>query len=257
MDFLFNRTGNFKMISQKNKYILNFKKLLQKKGIDVIINGNSFICSANKKKYSFMVSQSEKEEIPFDYLVTRSEKLVALIQSKLGLNKTVFARNCEVKKIDKETATDFLDKYHIINSTQSAFNYGLTYKNELLAMASFSKGRKMNRLPINKRSFELIRFCCKEGITITGGLTKLIKNFCKDKEAGDIMTYIDKQFSEGASFIRAGFVKHSETEANYFLINRKTFERLPLKSTNEAFDESLFYKIQNSGNLKLVYTPIE
>lgn len=114
----------------------------------------------------------------------------------------------------------------------------------------------MNRLPEGKQSFELIRFCCKSGITVTGGLSKLMSNFYIEKNAGDIMTYVDKQFSNGDSFIKAGFKIHSETPPLNFLINKKTFERIPL-AENKIFDKKIFYSTQNSGNLKLIYTPRE
>ncbi|MGZ3919897.1 MAG: hypothetical protein ACXVNM_08060 [Bacteroidia bacterium] len=208
--------------------------------------GEEIICSSGRKSISLFP--------PSDLLVTAPEKLVATIQSRLSLNKKVFARNCEVKRIEKGQAQEFLNKYHLMNSTQSASNYGLFLKDELLAVASFSKGRKMNRLPGNKRSFELIRFCSKDGITVTGGLTRLLKNFCREKEAGDIMTYIDKQFSSGQSFIKAGFVKHSETAPHSSLINKKTFERIALKDESEVINEQLFYRFKNEGNLKLVFT---
>lgn len=194
--------------------------------------------------------------IPMDYLVHQKKKLIPLILSKLKLNKTIFARNCTVKKVDKEIAVHFLNTYHLLNATQSAFNLGLFCKGELLALASFSKGRKMNRLQENQRSFELIRFCCKSGITVTGGLTRLVKNFCEEKKAGDIMTYVDKQLSDGRSFINAGFKKHGETEPNYFLIDKNTFERNAF-SDGEIFDPGKFYKTQNAGNIKLVFTPGE
>ena len=71
------------------------------------------------------------------------------------------------------------------------------------------------------------------------------------------MTYIDKQFSNGDSFIKAGFVKHSETAPLFFLVNKKTYERISLKNENETFDKKLFYRTQNLGNIKLVYTPHE
>jgi len=249
---------------QIHKHLFGFKNFLEKKDIEVLIAKDEVICSHNEKKYSFFIANEQHEGIPLDLVVTQPEKLRAIIYSKLKMNKRVFARNCEVKKINKETAAEFLDKYHLMNSTQSAFNFGLVCNNELLALASFSKGRKMDRLPEDKRSFELIRFCCKEGITIPGGLTKLVKNFCKEKSAGDIMTYIDKQLSSGESFIKSGFVKLGETEGNYFLINKKTFERTSLKqitgdteSSSFQFDEAKFYLTQNSGNIKLVYTPDE
>jgi hypothetical protein len=107
----------------------------------------------------------------------------------------------------------------------------------------------------DKRSYELIRFCCKSGYTVTGGLSKLVKNFCSEKNAGDIMTYVDKQFSSGQSFIKAGFVKTGETEPNYFLVNKKNMERSQVKNSEELYDPEKFYRTCNKGNIKMIYTP--
>ncbi|MBA3664906.1 MAG: hypothetical protein H0W61_11960 [Bacteroidetes bacterium] len=229
-----------------NKYFLRFKKLLEAQNITVSLNGEELICSSADKSISF--------SIPFDLLATAPAKLAATVQSRLSLNKKVFARNSTVQKIDRVQAESFLDNYHLMNSTTSAFNYGLFLKDELMAVASFSKGRKMDRLPGDKRSFELIRFCCREGITVTGGLTKLLKHFCREKKAGDIMTYIDKQFSSGQSFIKAGFVKHSETAPHFSLVDKKTFQRTPVKNPEALYDKKLFYLLKNKGNIKLIYT---
>ena len=245
------------MSLKTNKHILKFKALLEASKIKVQLTESIIICSTTKKTLRFSITNNKKSGIPFDRLVTAPEKLRAIILTKLLLNKKIFARNCEVRKVERSEAELFLNKYHLMNSTKSAFNVGLIFKNELLALASFSKGRKMNRLSENKRSFELIRFCCKAGITVTGGLTKLMKNFCKEKKAGDVMTYIDKQFSSGESFIKAGFVKHSETESNYFVVNRNNYNRTPIKHQKEKFNQTLFYSGHNSGNIKLVYTPNE
>jgi hypothetical protein len=193
--------------------------------------------------------------LPLDYIKTMPEKVLAMLQSKLGLNKTIFARSCEIRKIDRRMAEDFLSLYHLMGFTQSAFNYGLFYKDELVAVAVFSKGRKMNRLAEEQRSFELIRFCCKSGLTITGGLTRLVKTFAIEKKAGDIMTYVDKQLSNGQSFLRAGFKKQGESTAVDFLIDKRTYERR--YNTGQAFDAKQFYKTRNLGNLKLIYTPGE
>lgn len=242
-----------------NNHIHSFIVLLKIKGISTILKDNRMICTADGKEIVFTLSQTQLNDqeyfFPYDLIFTSPEKLTSLIQSKFGLNKRIFARKCTLQKIDKKTTVDFLNKYHIMNSTGSAYNYGLLYGEELVAVTSFSKGRKMNRLSDDKRSFELIRFCCKEGITVTGGLTKMIKYFCDEKNAGDIMTYIDKQFSLGESFIKAGFKIYSETEPHYFLINKSTFERIPLKNKDEVLDTSLYYLLSTAGNIKLVYTP--
>lgn len=190
--------------------------------------------------------------IPIDLLVTKQNKLIAMIQSKLHYTRTVYARNCTIRRIDTTLATNFLNAYHLMNYAKSAFHYGLFDSGELVAVASFSKGRKMNRLKEDQRSFELVRFCCKEGISVSGGLSKLLTFFIEEKQPGDIMTYIDKQFSVGRSYTTCGFKKHSETPVQKFMINKKTFERNYY--TNETIDTTEYYLAENCGNIKLIYT---
>ena len=240
--------------------IEQLKSKLAVHGVKTAEAGNQLVFAAGDKQVTFFVAGEHyhygpQPFIALDYLVTAPEKIVAMVLSKLQLNRRVFARNCEVKKTDKKTAQQFLDHYHLMCSTQSAYNMGLYLDNELLAVASFSKGRKMNRLSEHERSYELIRFCCKSGVSVSGGLSKLIKHFYLEKDAGDIMTYVDKQWGDGDAFLKLGFKKHSETEPHYFLIHRKTFERTPLKNKNEAMDHRSFYRAQTLGNIKLVYTP--
>src|SRR5690606_11613185 len=149
--------------------------------------------------------------------------------------------HCESKKVNKGEAEQFLQTYHLMNSTQSASNYGLYYKGELMAVASFSKGRKMRRLTEDQRSFELIRFCCKSGYTITGGLSKLLGSFVKEKNPGDVMTYVDAQWSDGQAFTKAGFVRMETTPPRTFIINKTNFERKEWKDENIKFDTENFF----------------
>jgi hypothetical protein len=177
----------------------SFRDILSKKKITLQFSEGKFIFSGGGKKISM--------EIASDLVASSANKLASIISSRLQLNEKVFARNCEVKRIEKKIAEKFLNEYHLMNSASFAFAYGLFLKEELLAVCTFSKGRKMDRLPADKRSYELIRFCCREGITITGGLSKIVKTFSKVKEAGDVMTYIDPDFSLGGSYLKAGFRK--------------------------------------------------
>ncbi|MBA2614153.1 MAG: hypothetical protein H0U95_19480 [Bacteroidetes bacterium] len=245
------------------KYFSPLIKALKELSIDCVFKNESLVVSSKENTVSISFNSNDLNKntstvtVPIDHIISRHEKIIPIILSKLNLNKTIFARNCIVQKIDKTTAKYFFDKWHFFGSTTSAYNYGLFYKNELVGAASFSKGRSMNRLAIGKQSFELIRFCCKSGITVTGGLSKLMKHFYDEKKAGDIMTYVDKQFSNGDSFIKAGFKKHSDTPPLSFLVNKKTFKRTLLKNKDENFDATLFYRVENLGNAKMIYTPNE
>jgi hypothetical protein len=242
---------------------LTLRKLLAAHAVETQIKADLLVCSGNGRSLSFCITGEDPDAentcpaiLHLDQIIRDPEKVAAILLSKLQLNKTVFARKCEVRPVDKKTAGAFLEKYHLMNATKSAFNLGLWFEEELIALATFSKGRKMNRLPEDQRSFELIRFCCKSGMTVTGGLTKLLRHFCEEKQAGDIMTYVDKQLSDGRAFIQAGFKKHSETAPNYFLVNRLSFERTAA-DMEETFDRKKFYLSHNAGNIKLVYTPHE
>ncbi len=190
--------------------------------------------------------------VALDQIVRREHQMFSIIRSKLQLNCKVFARKCEVKKINAPYAKLFLDAHHLMEYATAAFHYGLFINEELIAVAAFSKGRKMDRLPAHKRSFELVRFCCKEGTTVTGGLSKLLKHFISEKEPGDVMTYVDKQWSYGTGYLKCGFKSIGETKKQEFLVDKKTFERSYFKG--ETYDPRKFYLTQNGGNIKLVYS---
>ena len=258
----------FKHFLDPNKIqaaLANLKKELESHAVKMTSENDRLTFTANNESITFFLAGETFDftrvknapVIPLDYLLNGPKKITAIVLSKLSLNTKIFARLCEVKKTDKKTAEAFFETWHLMGATQSAYNLGLFYDSELVAAASFSKGRKMDRLPGDKRSFELIRFCCKSGITVTGGLTKLLKAFFIEKSAGDIMSYVDKQLSDGRSFISAGFKDYGETPPNYFLVNKATHERTLLKDEDLSFDKKQFYLAQNSGNIKLVYKPHE
>lgn len=177
--------------------------------------------------------------------------ILSRINSLLGQNKRVHGRSCDIRLLDKNTTETFLNRHHVMGFASSYYKLGLFKKDELLAIATFSKGRKMNRLPEGKKSFELIRFCNASGITVVGGLSKLLKHFIKLTDAGDIMTYIDKDQSEGKAFIKLGFKLHSESEPIAFKIDKNSQKRTNQNITNHDIEMQV---VKNSGNLKLIYT---
>ena len=178
--------------------------------------------------------------------------ILSRLNSLLGQNKRIHGRSCEVRLLPKQIAESFLNQHHVLGFAQAYYKLGLYKKDELLAIATFSKGRKMNRLPEGKKSFELIRFCNASGITVVGGLSKLLKHFISLTEAGDIMTYIDKDQSEGKAFIKLGFKLHSESNPIAFKVHKNSQKRTNNYTIHAEED---FHLVKNSGNLKLVYTP--
>lgn len=192
---------------------------------------------------------------PLDLLIRQPQLFVARIKTLLHLNKVIYARQCRIEKIPKQTACDFLNAFHVIGATSSARQYGLFAGDQLVCVATYSAGRKMNRLAPHERSFELIRFCTQSGVTVTGGLSRLLQQFIKDHQPGDIMTFIDQQLFTGKAYLKAGFQIAGTGTPHRFQINPNDFSRIRLSvQSSESQVDSYVYT--DRGNLKLILKPL-
>jgi len=234
--------------------------LINKETIIITLSKNfpdgSFMVGVNDCKLDVLIN-NQSFSFWLDEWHHKNDVVLSIIASILGKNKTIFARNCQVKKVDKVIAEAFLNENHLLGYLNAYYKYALFHQNEIIAIATFSKGRKMNRLSSEKRGFELISFCCKKHVSVTGGLSKLLKAFVSDLQPGDVMTYVDKDWSEGKAYLKIGFKLHSETPSQNFIFNTKTLTKH--KVSNDFELENVKEKdtilVKNSGNLKLVYTP--
>lgn len=225
---------------------------LKKSETEFLLNGTLTICFY-KSEIPYQDDTKDYIFIPIDFLYNsfKGKALASLICTKLGLNQRVFARNCVVQKLTKPEVQDFLNEHHLMGYTGVQYGYGLFYNNELLAVAAFSKGRKLNRLADGERSYELVRFASKQGFSISGGLSKCLKAFIKEYRPADIMTYIDKQFYSGRGFYTIGFELHSESKPLLFFVNNN-YERRLIREHNVSGTD-MGYCTKNLGNLKLVW----
>lgn len=201
-----------------------------------------------------------------DVFTRQNELVLARLGAMLGRNRTVHGRQCTVRRIDKKTADEFLSCFHLQFSAAARYRYGLFHRDELLAVATFSSGRIFNKDQPDKRSFELVRFATVPGITVNGGLSKLIRAFVLEVKPADIMTYADRDWSAGRGYHKLGFMLEKETPPQAFFIRpdemiRYYPHRLPAAlqrgfaaSGRAGMDEFLhdegYFRIHNAGNLK-------
>lgn len=141
-------------------------------------------------------------------------KVISLLQPK----STVYARNCEVKKIDRKIADEFLGSYHLQGSTKSLQHaYGLYYKDELVEVMTFGKPR------YNKNyEYELLRLCTKIGYSVVGGASKILKFFEKQVKPSSIISYCDLSKFNGDVYEKLGFKLQSQTQPVKHWYNPKT-----------------------------------
>ena len=189
----------------------------------------------------------------------RKEMMTARILAHCGIFRPVFARNCEVRRIDRATANSFLENTHSYGGASCRYCYGLfavhpapydrqkkdtvrtagpetdgygqsdmQYQaGQMIAAAEFSNARKWIKNGKEIRSYEWIRYASLPYLRINGGMGKLLKHFIQDVCPDDIMSYADLEWSDGQVYRQLGFAEEGTRAPVMFSIDRRTWIRTP------------------------------
>lgn len=200
-----------------------------------------------------------------DWWIAKQNILRWRILSHLGRFTGVHGRLCNVARITKTQADNFLLQNHLHGSPHAKHKYGLFYKKNLVAVATFSSGRPVERFGKTYRSYELVRFANSENVIVNGGIGKLVSYFVAEQNPDDIMSYADCDWSSGNSYNKLEFKFIEYTEPQKFYLNVKTCQRyypkkLPQELLQQYAQQSLslddflatldIFTIYNSGNKK-------
>lgn len=135
----------------------------------------------------------------------------AMIRSKLGLNDRVHARKCDVKSVSRSTEKEFLDKNHLQGFVPSEYAAGLYFEERLVMVLTVGKSRYSDLA-----NYEILRVCGENGITVVGGLSKLLSVLHKNYPDEKFVTYCDLAKSSGNSYKQVGMKHEKTTEPGYF-----------------------------------------
>lgn len=184
-------------------------------------------------------------------------KILRQLKSLFGINNKVYARNCELKVVNKKEANLFFDKWHSQGRAESIINYGLYYNNKLVSLMSFGRAR------FNKNAkYELIRYAGSD-INVVGGASKLLKAFINDYNPNSILTYSDYAKSQGKVYSKIGFKffgyagltalyapLHKEGIAYKTQKASREYKKYGkgFKTCKEYFNSKHWYRINDAGN---------
>ena len=188
----------------------------------------------------------------------QGDMMRARILSHLQLFTQIYARNCELRRIDRSIAREFLNANHSYGDAACRYCYGLFLKRhtghnailsdpadataipdrhsagDLIAVATFSNARKWIKGDKVIRSYEWTRYASLPGVRLSGGMGKALKAFIEDVQPDDIMTYADLEWSEGSVYERLGFTLEGSRPAVSFIIDPSDWSRIPLSSEATA-----------------------
>lgn len=175
------------------------------------------------------------------------EMMEKRLLAHLELFLPIYARNCEVRKIDKGVAREFLERNHSYGHAACRHCYGLFFKRHtghiaemmggtssedkpgtMMAVATFSNARKWVKGDRTIRSYEWTRYASLPEVRLSGGMGKMMKAFIKDVGPDDIMSYADLEWSKGDVYGQLGFELEGTKSPVMFAVDGD-WRRFPVK----------------------------
>ncbi len=201
----------FDIIIESKKIIIEFNGLLWHSNFNPKINYNYHLNKtkiANKHGYRlihiFDLEWENKKEI-----------IKSFIRSALGVNTDrVAARKCEIKKVNKQEAREFLDKNHLLGSCAWSYCYGLYEKNQLISLITLGKHHRGTDTRL-----VLSRFANIRGVNVQGGLSRLCKH--ASNLHGELITWIDLRLATTKNWEKSGWTVETTLPPDYFYYDNK------------------------------------
>lgn len=181
----------------------------------------------------------------FDLILSKIKYILKLNQNELI---KIRANKCTIHEI-LSTKDNFLNENHIQGKTTSAITLAAFYENKIVAMMLFDNERNMAGGNKDKETYELTRFCVKNGYQINGIANKMLKYFIKNYKCNNILSFADKRFTLDADdnlYTKLGFNLVSYDKINYYyykdntqLFTKYSFSKKEIERKHpEIFDNS-------------------
>ncbi len=225
-DFIINNKGSDLYVESDGLYYHDVEKKGKRYHYDK--------CEAYLSKGSY-VYQLRSDEIYY-----KTDIVASMIGGKLGLNKSIGARECTIKTVSQDVANEFLTRSHLMGQI-SAKHLGLFYNDELVCLMSY----KMFKGGI----LDISRFCTKLNTHVSGGFSRLLSHIEKNTKCSAIRSFVDRRYATGESLIKCGFKLESITLGWQWSDKDVTFNRLHCRAN---MDERGLTEAQHAKELKLI-----
>jgi hypothetical protein len=226
---------------------------------DIVINAVEMLGQTDNHATKDRFPGKKVLKVYEDLWYSKGDIVRSSILANLNRGGVIYARRCIVRELETDTAFRFLESNHILGGSKSRFRYGLFYNNELVAVATFSQSRPIQRGDSIVSSYEWLRYASLGSLRVTGGMGRLMNFFVKARMPQEIMSYADMDWSDGDAYIRLGFEEIGKTPPIEFFVNRDTFERFSKrkllkdrKYRNQELCQKDLVLLVNSGNLKFI-----
>jgi len=187
-----------------------------------------------------------------DDWINKNTIIKSQIKNILNLSEKVGARKCEIKEVNKKETLDFLDNNHIQGGYKGIkISIGLYLNNELLSIMTFDKFEGRKKMEVDE--WNLSRFCNKLDTSVIGGASKILSYFIKKYKPSRIISYADKDWSNGNLYNKLKFEKMYVTNPDYkYLYKKKRIHKSSFRKSRTGISENelIIPKVWDCGKIK-------
>lgn len=181
-----------------------------------------------------------------DEIRDKPEILKSIIKNAMGLSTKKAARKLDFKEVDFGDVKLFIESNHLMGVTNNVSrSFTLSDSSGIQCVLQIKK--------LSDGEYDVARFCSASGISVTGGFSKLLKNFVKFYKPKSIQTFVDLRYGTGEYLLNLGFEKSSRYNSFRWTDGKHTFHRLRFPG-NSGYESGLC-KIWDCGQQKYTWRP--
>ena len=193
----------------------------------------------NKRKHLSKTIEMEKANyqlfhIREDHLLNENKKDIwkSILLNKCGISHKKDARKFKIINLSNHNSfvKDFLENNHLQGSCPASIQLGLQDPKTggIYSIMTFGKSR------FNKNiEYELLRFCNLKFHNVRGAASKLLKAFERMYKPKSLISYANRDWSQGNLYSKLGFAYSHTSEPNYIYTNVNTIEIISREKTKK------------------------
>ena len=193
----------------------------------------------DKRKHLLKTIEMEKNKyqlfhIREDHLLNENKKDIwkSILLNKCGISHKKDARKLQVIDLSNHNSftKEFLENNHLQGHCNALIQLGLqdTKTGAIYSIMTFGKSR------FNKNiEYELLRFCNLKFHNVRGAASKLLKTFERMYKPSSIISYANRDWSQGNLYSKLGFRYSHTSEPNYIYTNVNTIEIISREKTKK------------------------
>ncbi len=164
----------------------------------------------------------------------------SMVMNHLGSSPDrIFAR--KTQPVEGVVGKEFFETNHLMGKGRGR-TYSLLYNDEPVCSIQISR--------LKNKDYDVSRFCCKKGVNVIGGFSKLLSFAEKQLDMNSLRTFIDLRYGSGDYLTDFGFIKGKSSPSFCWTDGKTRFHRLKFKGSS-GYKEGLS-KLWDCGQLPFV-----